>query len=79
VAPGDAIQTLVLPDAAVTVNVPTTVLWGLQDTALRPGLLDGLQRWVPQLNLQPLPQASHWVVHEQPETVAAAIRAALAR
>ena len=79
VAPGDAIQTLVLPDPAVTVNVPTTVLWGLQDTALRPGLLDGLQRWVPQLNLQPLPQASHWVVHEQPETVAAAIRAALAR
>jgi epoxide hydrolase 4 len=78
-APGDAIHTLTLPDDDVTVTVPTTVLWGLQDTALRTGLLDGLQRWVPHLQLQTLPDASHWVVHEQPETVADAIRAALAR
>jgi len=79
VATDDAVCTLVMTDAAVTVNVPTTVLWGLQDKALLPGLLDGLERWVPQLTLQPLPQASHWMVHEQPVTVAASIRAALAR
>ncbi len=74
----DAIHTLSLPDEAVTVRVPTRVLWGLQDIALRPGLLDGLERWVPQLQVQRLADASHWVVHEQPGTVVAAIRAALA-
>ena len=73
----DPVHTLNLPDEAVTVKVPTWVLWGLQDAALRPGLLDGLERWVPQLQVQRLADASHWVVHEQPETVVAAIRAAL--
>jgi pimeloyl-ACP methyl ester carboxylesterase len=76
--PGDAaVQTLVLPDEAVTVRIPTDVLWGLQDAALGPGLLDGVERWVPDLRVQRLPDASHWVVHEQPATVVAAIRAAL--
>ncbi len=58
-----------LPDAAVTVTVPTLVLWGMRDRALLPGLLDGLERWVPQLTLHRLEDASHWLVHEQPERV----------
>jgi len=74
---GDAVHGVDLPDAAVTVPVPTTVLWGLQDKALLPGLLDGLERWVPQMRLHTLPEASHWVVHEEPATVAAAILTAL--
>jgi epoxide hydrolase 4 len=68
--PSDALHTLVLPDEAVTINVPTTVLWGEQDRALLPALLTGLERWVPQLTVQRWPEASHWVVHEQPERVA---------
>jgi pimeloyl-ACP methyl ester carboxylesterase len=71
--PTDAIHTLVLPDEAVTVRVPTTVLWGERDRALLPGLLDGLDRWVPQLRLVRVPEASHWIVHEQPALVAAEI------
>ncbi len=66
----DTLHTLVLPDEAVTVRVPTTVLWGEQDRALLPALLEGLDRWVPQLAVQRWPEASHWVVHEQPERVA---------
>ena len=66
----DAIHTLQLPDPMVTVTVPTTVLWGEADVALLPGLLEGLERWVPQLDLQRVPQASHWLVHEQPGRVA---------
>lgn len=73
----DLLHTLVLPDAAVTVTVPTTLLWGAQDHALLPGLLDGLERWVPQLQLQRVPEASHWLVHEQPGRVVDAVRAAL--
>ncbi|MDE2081354.1 MAG: alpha/beta fold hydrolase [Burkholderiales bacterium] len=72
-APGDALHTLSLPDAAVTVRVPTTVLWGEGDKALLPGLLQGLSRWVPALRLQRLPAATHWVVHEEPARVAALI------
>ena len=72
--PDDALHTLALPDEAVTVRVPTTVLWGEQDAALLPGLLQGLARWVPDLDLVPVPQASHWIVHEQPALVVATIK-----
>lgn len=57
----------------VTVRVPTTVLWGMADTALAPGLLEGLGQWVPQLRLIRVPEGSHWIVHEQPERVAALV------
>ncbi len=73
----DALHSVQLPDAAVTVRVPTTLLWGERDHALLPGLLDGLQHWVPRLQLQRVPEASHWIVHEQPALVAAAIVASL--
>ena len=64
-----AVQAVDLPDAAVTVTVPTLVLWGMQDRALLPSLLDGLEHWVPHLTLQRLEDASHWLVHEQPQRV----------
>ena len=74
-SPGDILNTLELPDALATVRVPTTVLWGERDRALRPGLLEGLERWVPTLDIVRVPDASHWIVHEQPERVWRAIRA----
>ena len=49
------------------------VLWGLEDPALLPALLDGLDAWVPRLQVQPVPGASHWLVHEQPELVRQAL------
>ena len=75
--PDDLLHSLVLPDAMVTVSLPTTVLWGEGDVALRPGLLQGLQQWVPQLDLRLVPEATHWLVHEQPERVAAVVRSLL--
>jgi len=77
--PGDeALARVELPDEAVTVRVPTTVLWGERDVALRPGLLRGLERWVPQLDLRRVPEGTHWLVHEQPGLVADTIRELLA-
>ena len=76
-AAADFINTLALPDESVTVRVPTTVLWGDGDRALLPGLLDGLQRWVPLLDVQRVPDATHWIVHEQPGRVAEQISALL--
>jgi epoxide hydrolase 4 len=76
-AADDLLHTLELADDAVTVRVPTTVLWGERDHALLPGLLEGLERWVPDLQLVRVPDASHWIVHEQPALVAETIRNAL--
>ncbi len=69
-AADDPIHTLVLPCEAVTVRVPTTVLWGEGDTALPLALLDGLQAWVPELDVQRVPDATHWLIHERPARVA---------
>jgi len=55
------------------VRVPTLVLWGERDTALLPGLLDGLDACVPDLRMVRSPAASHWIVHEQPELVCSEI------
>lgn len=62
-----------LPPEAFTVNLPTLVLWAMQDSALLPSLLDGLERWVPRMRLERIERATHWVVHEQPRRVAASI------
>ncbi len=60
--------------AALTVKVPTLVIWGEQDRALLPGLLDGMEDFVPDLTVRRVPDGSHWVVHEQPDLVNRLIR-----
>jgi pimeloyl-ACP methyl ester carboxylesterase len=55
------------------VRVPTLVIWGERDPALLPALLDGLETLVPELTVQRLPECSHWLVHEQPQRIAALI------
>jgi pimeloyl-ACP methyl ester carboxylesterase len=74
---GDAINTLVFPSEFVTVNVPTTVLWGDADRALPLALLDGLEAYVPRLSVHRIPGASHWVSHERPDVVIDAVRRVL--
>lgn len=76
--PGDeAVMKLQLAPEMVTVKVPTHVIWGERDHALLPGLLEGLETYVPRLTLARVPQASHWIVHEQPLRVAQEIETAL--
>ncbi len=67
-----------LPADAFTVALPTLVLWAVQDSALPPSLLDGLERWVPHLTLERIERATHWVVHEQPQALARTIGAFMA-
>ncbi|HEY0856759.1 MAG TPA: alpha/beta hydrolase [Albitalea sp.] len=62
----------------VTVSVPTHVIWAEGDSALLPGLLDGLGEFVPRLTLVRIPGATHWVIHERPARIAQEIEAALA-
>jgi pimeloyl-ACP methyl ester carboxylesterase len=63
-----------LDPVALTVRVPTLVIWGEADTALGPVLLEGLDELVPDLRIERFPDGSHWVIHEQPRRVNAAIR-----
>ncbi len=51
------------------VDVPTLLLWGLQDGALDPALTEGLDRWVPDLRVERYPDASHWVQFDASERV----------
>lgn len=74
-----SLEDIQLTPRQITVRVPTTVIWGEGDRALLPGLLDGLEPWVPQLTLVRVPDAGHWIVHEQSERVAREVEAALAR
>jgi pimeloyl-ACP methyl ester carboxylesterase len=69
--PGDAAAAGVsLPREMLTVSVPTFVLWAMDDVALLPELLDGLEDWIPHLTVEKVPDATHWIVHERPAFVA---------
>lgn len=56
------------------VTVPTRVIWGERDIALPASLLDGLDALVPDLQIERIPEGSHWVIHEQPQRVNRLIR-----
>ena len=73
---GDAVQ---LPRSMLTVDVPTWVLWGLDDIALLPSLLDGLDSYIPRLTLETVADADHWVIHTHPARVIAGLTAHLLR
>ena len=45
------------------------VIWGMQDKALLPILLDDLPSLVDDLVIHRLPEHTHWVVHENPALV----------
>jgi pimeloyl-ACP methyl ester carboxylesterase len=64
-----------LAPAMATVRVPTLVIWGEKDMALTVKNLEGLEKFVPQLTVKRIPDASHWVIHERPAEVNAHIRA----
>lgn len=77
--PDDPMLAIRFPPEAVTVRVPTLVIWAEDDIALRPGLIDGLDEFVPDLSIVRVAGASHWIVHERPERVEAEIELALRR
>jgi len=66
-------------EAVRLITTPTLVLWGEKDTALLPGNLEGLGEYVPDLSVQHIPDGTHWVVHEHPGVINAAIREFIGR
>jgi epoxide hydrolase 4 len=72
---GAAAVTLLM--SMLTMAMPTLVLWGMADTALPPALLDGLEAYIPNLQLQRLEGLTHWLIHERPDLVQQHLRAFL--
>ena len=56
------------------VRVPTLAIWGERDTALLPSILDGVEEWVPGIEVVRVPDATHWVMDEKPDLVNTEIR-----
>lgn len=53
--------------------IPTSIIWGLKDTAFRPHLLDRWKKELPEASVLPLENAGHWPHEEAPSEVAEAI------
>ena len=66
-----------IPAEALRIEVPTLVLWAQDDVALLPCLTEGLDDHIAQLKIVPIANATHWVVHEQPQRVIEEISAYL--
>jgi pimeloyl-ACP methyl ester carboxylesterase len=58
-----------IPAQALRIEVPTLVLWAQDDVALLPCLTEGLDQHIAHLTRVDIPNATHWVVHEQPQRV----------
>ena len=61
-----------LPDETTTdgvISQPTLLIWGMEDRFLSPRLTEGLERWVTDVRIERLPDASHWVQVDAPERV----------
>jgi pimeloyl-ACP methyl ester carboxylesterase len=54
-----------LPQSMLTIAIPTMVVWGMDDAALPPELIEGLEDYVPDLTLHKVAGATHWIIHEQ--------------
>jgi pimeloyl-ACP methyl ester carboxylesterase len=70
--PPDEVRTRFGPIAASTL-----LIWGMQDAALSAALTEGLDSWVPELRVERIADASHWVQHEQAARVNALLLAHL--
>ena len=57
------------PDPYPVIETPTLMIWGEADTALGKETTYGTERFVKTLEVQYLPDVSHWVQQEAPERV----------
>jgi epoxide hydrolase 4 len=72
--PGEPARGIATDLAAMTVKVPTLVIWGEKDRALLTANLDGLDKVVTDLTVRRIPDGTHWVAHEKPAEVNGYIR-----
>lgn len=65
---------------AEPIRVPSIVVWGLRDEAVRFAIAEAMKRLVcPDAEIRPIEGATHWVPDERPDLVARAVLDGLAR
>lgn len=57
--------------------IPTLLIWAMDDLALPPGNIEGIEKLVPHVEIVPVHDCGHFVIWEKPEAVNAAIEAFL--
>lgn len=71
---GPIVDTADMKIPQIRISVPTLVLWGMRDQAFVPAVLEGIEEYVENCQVERFTNASHWLHHEQPEEVNRAIR-----
>ncbi len=51
------------------IDVPTLVLWGVDDPVLKAGMNDRLTSWVKDITIEHIADCGHWTQQEQPDLV----------
>lgn len=69
--------TQAIADQLGQIDCPTLILWGRQDPFQKPVYAEKLQRAIPGARLKWFDQASHWLMEEIPDEVAAELNAFL--
>lgn len=59
-------------------NIPTLLIWAMDDLALPPSNIDGIEAIVPNVQVAPVHDCGHFVIWEKPEAVNAAMEKFLA-
>lgn len=60
-----------LPRTTARIETPTMVVWGAQDSTVVPAMADGLEAWIPDVEVHRVADASHWVQEDRPDAVTA--------
>jgi pimeloyl-ACP methyl ester carboxylesterase len=68
---------LELPVEATQIRCPHLVIWGEDDSALRPSCLAGLDAFAPNFTVRRFSGCGHWLLHQEPAEIAAEIRSFL--
>lgn len=64
-------------DAFPKLMIPTLVIWAMDDLALPPSNIEGIETFVPKAQVVPVHDCGHFVIWEKPEAVNAAMDAFL--
>ncbi len=62
-----------MPSAQMRITMPHLLLWGAGDSALLPETRQGLGALCDDLTVVDIPGADHWILHQQPDAVAAEV------
>ena len=56
------------------INVPTMVIWGMKDPYLKSIVLNAMESYISNLKIVQSPEATHWVMDDDPELIISSIQ-----